>query len=133
VEIKISICPTPMLCLSNTTCNIIYSLVTNYTIIAKHKQIGWANNIKMYIQFNHLCTHTSKKLYPLFPHTSNNRHFEPPLKECLRSSSILSYNSRDTILSHNSRKATCLPSISRHDSRDTIPSYNSSNAQQVHL
>ena len=32
-------------------------LVTNYTIIAKHKQIGWANNIKLYIQFKYMHTH----------------------------------------------------------------------------
>ncbi|QCD89407.1 hypothetical protein DEO72_LG4g351 [Vigna unguiculata] len=29
-----------MLCLISTTCNIICSRVTHYTIIAKHKQIG---------------------------------------------------------------------------------------------
>ena len=32
--------PTPTLCLTNIICNIICSRVTNYTIIAKHKQIG---------------------------------------------------------------------------------------------
>jgi len=51
-------------------------------------------------------------------HTDHTRQSEPQLKECLCSSAILS---------HNSRNATCLPSIPSHNSRDTVPSHNSRN------
>ena len=54
---KLPCCPSLMLYLTSSTYNIIYSHVTNYTIIAKHKQIGWANNINTYIT-KIKCTHT---------------------------------------------------------------------------
>ena len=66
-EIKSPSIPVPALCLISTTCNIFCSRVTHYTIIVKHKQIGWANSIKLYIQFKYICIHSLKEHYPLIP------------------------------------------------------------------
>jgi len=60
-------------------------------------------------------------------HTGNTRQPEPQLKDFSCSSTIPSHNSRDVILSHNSRNVTCLPFIPSYNSRDTIPSPNSRN------
>jgi len=53
-------------------------------------------------------------------HTGNTCQFEPQLKDSSCSSVIPSHNSRDVILSHNSRNATCLTPISSHNLRDTF-------------
>jgi len=53
-------------------------------------------------------------------HTGNTRQHEPQLKSSSCSSTIPSHNSRDVILSHNSRNATCLTPIPSHNSRDTF-------------
>jgi len=53
-------------------------------------------------------------------HIDNTLQAEPQLKGSSCSSAIPSHNSRDVILSHNSRNATCLTSISSHNSRDTF-------------
>jgi len=67
-KIKSPSIPAPTLCLTNTTCNIVYSRVTHYTIITNHKQIGWANNINLYIQFKYMHTHVYHTLITnLFP------------------------------------------------------------------
>ncbi|QCE06134.1 hypothetical protein DEO72_LG9g1145 [Vigna unguiculata] len=52
-------------------------------------------------------------------HTGNTRQPEPQLKGSSCSSAIPSHNSRDSILSHNSRNITCLTPIPSHNSRDT--------------
>jgi len=104
----------------------------NYTIIAKHKQIGSANCIRIYkTQCRYI--HTLIQGTPSFgfiPHgyhhvsqnsqtsTGNTRQSEPQLKECLCSSSISSNNSMDAIPSHNSRNVTRLPFIPSHNSRN---------------
>jgi len=53
-------------------------------------------------------------------HTGKTRHPEPQLKSSSCSSAILSHNSRDVILGHNSRNATCLTLIPIHNSKDTF-------------
>jgi len=53
-------------------------------------------------------------------HTGNTRQSKPQLKDSSFSSAIPSHNSRDVILSHNSRNATCLTLIPSHNSRDTF-------------
>ncbi|QCE03630.1 hypothetical protein DEO72_LG8g1655 [Vigna unguiculata] len=60
-------------------------------------------------------------------HTGNTLPPEPQLKGSSRSSAIPSHNSRDAILSHNSRNTTCLTPIPSHNSRDAILSHNSRN------
>jgi len=67
-----------MLCPTRTTCNIICSRVTHYMIIAKHKQIGWANNIKLYIQFNYIYAYTHQRNSILWFHTIR----PPPCYPC---------------------------------------------------
>jgi len=56
----------------------------------------------------------------LHTHTGNTRQPEPQLKSSSCSSVIPSHNSKDVILSHNSRNATCLTPILSHNSRDTF-------------
>jgi len=51
-------------------------------------------------------------------HTGNTRQLEPQLKSSSCSSTIPSHNSRDAILSHNSRNVRCLTPIPTHNSRD---------------
>jgi len=53
-------------------------------------------------------------------HTDNTRQPEPQLKSSSCSSAISSHNSRDAILSHNSRNDTCSTPIPSHNSRDTF-------------
>jgi len=53
-------------------------------------------------------------------HTDNTRQSEPYLKDSLCSSAISSHNSRDVILSHNSRNVTCFSPIPNHNSRNTL-------------
>ncbi|QCD86584.1 hypothetical protein DEO72_LG3g1108 [Vigna unguiculata] len=53
-------------------------------------------------------------------HTGNTRQPEQQLKGSSCSSAIPSHNSRDAILSHNSRNTTCLTPIPSHNSRDTF-------------
>jgi len=60
-------------------------------------------------------------------YTDNTRQSKPQLRDFSCSSAIPSHNSRDVILSHNSRNVTCLPSILSHNSRDIVPSHNSRN------
>ena len=51
-------------------------------------------------------------------HTNNTRQSEPQLKD---------FSCSSVIPSHNSRNATCLPSILSQHSRDIVPSHNSRN------
>jgi len=53
-------------------------------------------------------------------HTDNTRQLKPQLKSSSCSSAIPSHNSRDAILSHNPRNATCLTPILSLNSRDTF-------------
>ncbi|QCE11375.1 hypothetical protein DEO72_LG10g2608 [Vigna unguiculata] len=53
-------------------------------------------------------------------HTGNTHQPEPQLKSSSCSFAIPSQNSRDVILSHNSRNTTCLTLILSHNSRDTF-------------
>ncbi|QCE11584.1 hypothetical protein DEO72_LG10g2817 [Vigna unguiculata] len=53
-------------------------------------------------------------------HIGNTRQPDQQLKGSSCSSTILSHHSRDVILSHNSRNATCLTPISSYKSRDTF-------------
>ena len=53
-------------------------------------------------------------------HTGNTRQPEQQLQGSSCSSAIPSHNSRDVILSHNSRNTTCLTPILSHNSGDTF-------------
>ena len=60
------------------------------------------------------------RLIYVHPHTDNTSQPEPQLKSSSCSYAISSHNSRDAILSHNSRNTTCSTPISSHNSRDTF-------------
>ena len=58
--------------------------------------------------------------HSVYTQTSNTCQPKPQLKSSSCSSAITSHNSRDFILSHNSRNVTCLTPIPSHNSRDTF-------------
>jgi len=60
-------------------------------------------------------------------HTGNTRQPEPQLKGSSCSSAIPSNNSRDAILSHNSRNTTCFNPYLEPQLKGYVPSHNSRN------
>jgi len=92
----------------------------------------WSSQIRVLLvtsQDYQTCQSTTEEGNPFGPirtghnqhtHTDNTRQLEPQLKGSSCSSAIPSHNSRDVILSHNSRNTTCLTPILSHNSRDTF-------------
>ncbi|QCD79255.1 hypothetical protein DEO72_LG1g2894 [Vigna unguiculata] len=126
--------PTPALFLTSTTCNIIFSCVKHYTIIAKHKHIG----PQLVETRERISCYRPRSATPGgVPNTNHNLYSQHKINTSLAitcecsikwrpsvqatthtlttvSLTVLSHNSRDTILSHNSMNALVSPSLRYH-------------------